>query len=110
MNHLRLTHRERSRLERQLKMAETIRVYRRTLALLEIADGKRVADVARMLRVSHEGVYGWLSRYTETRDPTSLIDRERSGRPSFWSAKAQAELHTAMEQPPDALGWLTPRA
>jgi transposase len=87
-----------------LKSAPTTRVYRRTLALLEIADGKRVADVARLLRVSREGVYGWLALYTQTRDPTSLIDRERSGRPSFWSDEAQAALRDALEHTPDALG------
>jgi transposase len=106
MYHLELNRRERSRLERQLRTAPTIRVHRRTLALLEIAEGRRVADVARLLRVSRVGVYGWLALYAETRDPASLIDRERSGRPSFWSDKAQAALRDALEHPPDSLGYM----
>jgi transposase len=105
MNHLKLIRRERNQLERQLKTALTIRVYRRTLAMLEIADGKRVADVARLLRVSREGVYGWLAAYTQTRDPASLIDRERSGRPSFWTGEATAALCDAMAHSPDTLGY-----
>lgn len=105
MNHLELSRRERNQLERQLKTAPNIRVYRRTLAVLEIADGKRVADVARLLRVSHEGVYGWLAAYARTRDAASLIDGERSGRPSFWTDEAQAVLSDAMEHSPDALGY-----
>jgi transposase len=105
MNHLKLTRRERNQLEQQLKMASTTRVYRRTLAVLEIADGMRVADIARLLRVSREGVYGWVAAYTKTRHPASLIDRERSGRPSFWTDEAQAALRDAMGHCPDALGY-----
>src|SRR5204863_2805108 len=89
-----------------LKGASTIRVYRRTLALLEIAYGKQVSEVARMMRVSRQVVYQWLARYTESRDPTSLFDRYRGGRPTFWSDEREAILRGALEQSPDALGYL----
>jgi transposase len=106
MYHLGLTRQERGRLEKQLKGAPTVHVYRRTLALLEMADGKSVSDVARMLRVSRGVVYNWLTLYTESRDPASLVDRPRSGRPSFWSDETEAILRDALGQPPDALGYL----
>jgi hypothetical protein len=72
MHQVELTRRDRRLLERQLKEAPTIRVYRRTLALLEIADGKQVSEVARMLRVDRESVYRWVTLYAEHRDPASL--------------------------------------
>jgi transposase len=98
--------RDRRRLERQLKAAPTIRVYRRTLALLEIADGRSPSEVARMLRVSRESVYNWVALYTENHDPSSLVDRPKEGRPSFWSGETEVILREALEQSPDALGYM----
>jgi transposase len=106
MHGIDLTRRDRRLLERQLKNAPTTRVYRRTLALLEIADGNLVPEVARMLRVNPYSVYRWVTRYTEHRDPTSLIDRPRAGRPSFWSGETAVILREALEQSPDALGYM----
>src|SRR5690349_17801417 len=100
------TRQDRRRLERQLGTAPTVRVYRRTLALLEIADGRPVADVARLLRVSREAVYRWVGVYTENRDPAALLDQPRTGRPSFWSDEMQAILREALAQSPDVLGYL----
>jgi transposase len=106
MRLLETTRQDRRRLERQLKDAPTVRVYRRTLALLEIMDGRTVADVARSLRMSREAVYRWVELYTESRDPASLFDRPMPGRPSFWSDEMQAILCDALAQSPDALGYL----
>src|SRR5947209_186610 len=100
------TRQDRRCLERQLKGTRSVRVYRRTLAILEVVDGRPVADVARMLRVSREVVYHWLTVYSERRDPASLIDRPRAGRPSFWSDAMQAILCDALAQTPDAIGYL----
>jgi transposase len=101
-----LTRRDRRRLERQLKDAPTIRVYRRTLALLEIADGRAVSEVARLLRASRAAVNDWVARYTEHRDPTSLVDLPVPGRPSFWAGETGGILREALEQSPDALGYM----
>jgi transposase len=104
--HLDLKAPERRRLERQLGSALTVRIYRRTLALLEIAQGRAVTDVARMLRVSRVAVYQWLALYSESRDPAALVDRHRGGRPTFWTDGTEAILQDALEHPPDALGYL----
>jgi len=100
------TRRDRRRLEKQLKNAPTVRVYRRSLALLEIADGRSITEVARMLRVSRVAVHGWVTLFAERRDPASLVDRPRGGRPSFWSGGKDAILREALEQSPDALGYM----
>jgi transposase len=101
-----LTRGDRRRLEGQLKDAPTIRVYRRTLAILEIADGRSVCQVSRMLRVSREVVYNWVALYTKHRDPASLLDRPIEGRPALWSEEAGAILREALERSPDAPGYL----
>jgi len=106
MHRLELNGQQHRLLEAQLKRPGTVRVYRRTLALLEIADGRRVSEVARLVRVSRETVSNWLSLYTETRQPASLLDRRRQGRPTFWSDERVEILHDALAHTPDELGYL----
>src|SRR5262249_55319196 len=38
--------------------------------------------------------------------PASLIDRPKNGRPSLWSGEATVILREALEQSPDALGYM----
>src|SRR5262249_895686 len=101
MHQLELTRKERLRLEKQLKSAPSVRVFRRTFALLELDQGSSVGDVARMLHMSGKAVYNWVKVYGSTRNPSDLIDRPRSGRPTFWSEEQQAILQEALSQSPD---------
>src|SRR5262249_32613048 len=101
MQQLDLTRKERSRLEKQLKTASRVPAFRRTFALLEINQGNSVAEVARMLRVTRKAIYNWVRRYTSARNPSTLIDRPRSGRPTFWSEDHQAILDEALGHCPD---------
>jgi transposase len=97
---------DRRRLKPQLGTASTVRLYRRTLALLEIAQGRSVADVSCSLRVSREAIYGWVGRYLEDRDPAALADGPRGGRPSYWTEETEGILRDALMQSPDDLGYL----
>lgn len=81
MTTLTLTTWQRRRLERQLRETLDARVYRRTLAILEVARGESVASVARRLRVTARVVYLWVEAYVEGHDPEVLRDSNRSGRP-----------------------------
>jgi transposase len=101
MLHLGLTRKERNRLEKQLKAAPDVRVFRRTLALLELDRGKSVAEVAGMLHMSRKAVYNWVDLYKTDQDPSALIDRPRPGRPTFWSNEQQAILDEALGHSPD---------
>jgi transposase len=105
VRHIELTDAERSRLGRLLRAAPNARVYRRTLLLLELDSGKTIAEVARTLRISRDAAYRWLDVYTATRDPLTLGDRPRSGRPPFWSADASEVLRTALDRSPDQWGY-----
>jgi len=65
-----------------------------------------VSDIARMLRVSRVSVYHWLELYGGGRDPASLEDRCRGGRPSFWTDETRAALREALQHSPDMLGYM----
>src|SRR4051794_3136317 len=105
MEPLTLTYWERRRLQRQLNATHDVRLYRRTLAVLETAQGKSVADVARTLGVTQRSVYYWLETYGQNHDPESLCEGTRSGRPSLWTEESQGFLGTLLGQSPQELGY-----
>jgi transposase len=105
MDRLTLTYWQRRRLERQLNTAQDARLYRRTLAVLEVAQGKSVAEVARALGVTRRSVYYWVETYGQEHDPQSLCDDPRSGRPSLWTEESQMLFGTLLGQSPQNLGY-----
>lgn len=100
-----LTRRQRSQLERQLSETTDARVFRRTLAVLEVSRGVSVADVADTLAVSRQSVYNWVGVYCRSFDPRSLIDAPHTGRPSVWSKPWQRLLRNVMHISPVTLGY-----
>ena len=76
---------QRHRLMEQLRQTRDARVYRRTLAVLEVSRGQSIAQVAEALAVSRQSVYNWVAAYAQRRDPHVLQDEPRSGRPSHWT-------------------------
>lgn len=105
MDSLILTPWQRRRLERQLKTTPDARLYRRTLAVLEVDRGKPIAEVARTLGVTPRSVYSWIATYAQDHDPTALRDNDRSGRPSLWAPQAKALLDDLLGQSPQGLGY-----
>jgi transposase len=82
MSQLHLTSWQRHRLRQQLTATEDVRLFRRTLAVLELDHGRSVADIARMLGVTRQTVYNWVEAYTGDHDPAALEDhRGQSYRP-----------------------------
>lgn len=96
---------ERHRLERQLHDTHDARVYRRTLAVLEVYRGATVAEVAQTLGVTRQSVYHWLAQYGSSRDPRALVDAARSGRPSVWRSSLRQMLRSSLETPPGRWGY-----
>lgn len=105
MSELSLTRWQRQRLEQQLQQTLDARVYRRTLALLEIDQGKPLSQVAQLLRVSRQSVYNWLSDYLQTYDPDSLADRDRPGRPRCFDEQLREVLRWLLGLAPNQLGY-----
>src|SRR6266481_1137480 len=100
MGTLNLTTWQRRRLERQLRDTRDARVYRRTLAVLEVAQGQPVAGVARCLRVTPRVVYSWVEAYTQSHDPATLHDADRCGRPSLLTQKDRDRLREFLQHSP----------
>lgn len=105
MEALGLSSRERCQLEKQLKSSRDVRLYRRTLAILEFDRGRSVTEISRTLRVSRPSVYRWIERYRESSDPQSLLDEDRSGRPSAWTEECSEWLHSLLRRSPAELGY-----
>ena len=105
MDILDLTFWQRHRLEDQLKDAETARLFRRTLAVLEASRGKSVAEIAESLGVSRQSVYNWIEAYRQGRDPKALLEGTHSGRPSLWTDDSETILQCLLEHRPDEYGY-----
>lgn len=105
MEGLKLTRWQRQRLAKQLKEAQDARLYRRTLAVLEVGRGRSVAQVAQALDVTRQSIYNWIASYAQACDPHALQDEPHPGRPSFWTEDHQSLLCWLLEHPPDAFGY-----
>lgn len=105
MDSLTLTYWQRRRLEQQLNSTHDARVYRRTLAVLEVTSGEPVASVARRLRVSPRSVYNWLAAYGDDHRPDALVDRDRSGRPTLLDQPQRDRLRDLLVRSPQDLDY-----
>src|SRR5262245_31791906 len=105
MDSLRLNAWQRRRLRRQLRVTHDARLYRRTLAILEVDRGRSVRDVALSLGVQPRSIYYWIETYLEDYDPTSLAEGQRSGRPTVWTERLERRLLAAMAQSPQDFGF-----
>src|SRR3712207_4709947 len=54
---------DRRRLERALSVAREARLYRRIEAVLLVAEGQPISEVARHVRATRFSVRGWIERY-----------------------------------------------
>jgi transposase len=105
MSRWKLTAEQCRRLRQQLAVAEDARLYRRTLAVLEVGRGRPAADVARMLGVSRQSVYNWVEAFAQQPHPVALGDAPRSGRPAVVDGRAEEWLRLLLGYSPQILGY-----
>ena len=98
------TRTDRRRLARALSPRLSGRMYRRVAAVLAIADGERLEEVARRHRVTRRAVYRWVTRYLARRDPRDLGDQPRPGRPRH-GAPSTRQLRRLLATDPRTLGY-----
>jgi transposase len=105
MDILTLTFWQKRRLEEQLRETHDARIYRRTLAILEVASGEAVASVARRLRVTPRSIYHWVAAYSRDPSPAALVDADRCGRPALLSELDRDRLRRLLADSPQAFGY-----
>src|SRR5262245_36897901 len=105
MSDFSLTPSQARRLEQQLRATHDAGVYRRTLAVLQAAVGRPVAEIARLLRTSRPSVYHWLEDFRSSQDPASLGDHRGGNHPTLWTDELQVLLAASLEVPPDCFGY-----
>jgi len=98
----------RGELEGLLARTPLAKEHARALALLWLADGRPVAEVAELLRVSRQSVYNWVDRF-ERRDGQGLrarlLDAPRSGRPATASGIIDPLIAEVIDTDPRELGY-----
>jgi transposase len=96
---------QRYELRRQLKETVDVRLYRRTLAVLELDRGRSVAEVADMLGVTRQSVYNWALSHARDTAPVAAMNRARKGRPRLLVDGLEDLLRSLMACSPRDLGF-----
>lgn len=100
-----LTEEQRRQLRAQLCSTDDVDIYRRTLALLEVAEGRSPTKVSRSLGVSCSSVYNWLNAFESVPHPDALADHRGHGRSSLWTESLEKILREALQQAPATWGY-----
>lgn len=98
---------DRPRLKKALRGATEARDFRRLQAILLIAQGRPVAEVAQITCASTRSVYGWLRRYLRRHRAEDLTERPRSGRPTTAEVITDECIRRELAKDPMTLGYST---
>jgi len=88
-----------------MRRATDARWYRRLQAVLMVAQGLPVTEVAKLTAAKPWSIYGWLRRYLGDHDPESLADLPRSGRPRAGTDVTNARIVQELKRSPMDLGY-----
>jgi transposase len=99
------TRRDRVRLEKASHTACDARDFRRLQAVLLVAQGRSIAEVAHITGASERSVYGWRRRYLDGHRVGDLGERPRSGRPAAAMIITDEWLRRELRQNPVTLGY-----
>lgn len=96
-----------SRLQRALKTADDKRGFQRVQAVLLVAQGRPIKEVAALEGVSQQTVYNWVRRYLDQHQVTALAEAPRSGRPLTAQRITAARILRELRRAPLRLGYPT---
>jgi transposase len=96
---------DRRRLARAQAEAWDVRVFRRLQAVLRVAEGMPVTEVARQAGVNRTSVHRWVNAYQTSRQMGELADAPRMGRPRAAEGVDQHRLAAVLAQDPRTLGY-----
>jgi transposase len=100
-------HYDRQRLARAMARAIDLRLFRRLQAVLLVARDFAVSEAARITGAKANAVYDWLRLYLRTREPDSLRDAPRCGRPRVAGRITDARIIREFRRDPLRLGYNT---
>ena len=107
MTMLSLSDRQRGELEELVSHTPLAKERCRAQALLWLAEGSEVAEVADLLQVSRQTIYNWLSRFQERAQldlRARLLDAPRLGRPRAASGTIDELVAAVIDGDPRQLG------
>jgi transposase len=90
-----------------LAQATDLRFFRRVQAVLLLARGFSIPEVAPITAAKPNAVYRWLRLYLRTHQPDALRDAPRSGRPRVASRITDARIVREFRRDPLRLGYNT---
>jgi transposase len=96
-----------SRLTAALQRVTDARLFQRIQAVLWVAQGETVSEVAALTGVSGQTVYNWLQRYLAGHQVAALADAPRSGRPVTAPQIAAPQILAHLHCNPLHLGYRT---
>jgi transposase len=99
------TRHDRRRLAAAMRQVRDACHCRRLQAVLLVAEGGQVGEAAALLKASRSWVTKTLARYRARRSPGDLAEGARSGRPPLAPSLSCAELQSALQADPLALGY-----
>lgn len=104
---LSLLAKERGALEELVAQSKDVRQLKRAQALLAVAAGEAIADVARRLQVARNTIYNWIARFQERAGKIAqrLVDAERPGRPNDLIQSIREALPKLLAKKPTDLGY-----
>src|SRR5439155_18311051 len=100
-------HYDRQRLARAFARATDLRFFRRLQAVLLVARGLPVPEVARITGAKPDAVYRWLRLYLRAHEPDCLRDAPRAGRPRAAGRITDARIAREFRRDPLRLGYNT---
>jgi transposase len=95
------------RLTRAIESCSDARLFRRLQAVLLVARGRSVPEVAQLTDLKPWAIYAWIRRYLRGHQPDALADGPRSGRPLAASAITDARILRQFRRDPLRLGYNT---
>lgn len=98
---------DKARLQKAILKATDARVNIRLRAVLLVASGKRVSEVAALFGTSRRIVYHWITTYLKYHEPSSLFEAPRSGRPLSAQDITDKRILRELKRNPLKLGYNT---
>lgn len=98
---------DRRRLAKALNQAQEVKAYQRIQAVLLIAQGYSVDEVARIIGSKRRSVYNWVHRYLDHHRVADLYDAPRAGRPRTAAQITKARILRELARDPLNLGYNT---